>query len=135
MFCQRSSGSRSQKRFLEVDRFKARPEDHQEDRPPARVLVLGVSLRRSAGGPRPCADPSTSRSLMNAMTSAHVAELPEERISSLKIPKQPLVLIGLKFLFESFTIPIPRGAHDAWPFRPGVLRLLLANQGVKRLVV
>ena len=60
-------------------------------------------------------------------------ELAEERISSLKIPEQPLVLAGLKLLFESFTIPLPRGAHDAWPFRPGVLRLLLANQGVKRL--
>ena len=43
MFCQRSSGSRSQKRFLKWN-YQPGPEDHHEDRPPARVLVIGMSL-------------------------------------------------------------------------------------------
>jgi len=47
-----------------------------------------------------------------------------------------LVLAGFKFLFEPFTIPLSREAcHDAWPFRPGVWRLLRANQGVEHLEV
>ena len=63
-------------------------------------------------------------------------EPPEEGTPSLEIPEQPVVIIGFKFTLETFTIPLPRGAsHDAWPFRPGVGRLLGANQGVKRLEV
>ena len=54
----------------------------------------------------------------------------------LEVLDQFHVFIAPDLPLEPFTIPVPRGTrHDAWPSRPGVVRLLLANQGVVRLEV
>jgi hypothetical protein len=58
----------------------------------------------------------------------------QERLFPLQVHQQFEVLLVLQFALELRTIAIARYArHDAWPFGPGVWRLLLADQGVERL--
>jgi hypothetical protein len=79
--------------------FKAGPKNHQENRPQARISILRVGLEN---GPEDLVLPRVLRCPVphEGDDIRPCAELPQERLSPVKILQQLLVLIGLKFLFE-----------------------------------